>query len=184
MVYVFLADGFEEIEAITPIDLLQRAGIKVTIVGIGSTTPTGSHGISVMADISDDLFFPKNDIDAIVLPGGMPGTRNLEASDTVKRAAKLAFGGVDITVAAICAAPMILAHLDLLKEKKATVYPTFKDELGDNYVTDDVVYDAPYLTASSAGHAIDFSLKLIEIIKGKPAATAVAESICYKNLGE
>ncbi|MEG2083063.1 MAG: DJ-1/PfpI family protein, partial [Oscillospiraceae bacterium] len=179
MVYVFLADGFEEIEALAPIDLLKRAGIKVTTVGVGSTTPSGSHGVTVRADISEDLFLPQDSIEAILLPGGMPGTNNLELSETVRRAIRLA-SEEEITVAAICAAPIILAHSGMLAGKKATVFPQFKDELGKSYKDSDVVYDTPFLTARAAGSAIDFALRLIEIIKNKKTAKQVAEAIYYK----
>lgn len=179
MVYVFLAEGFEEIEALTPVDLLRRAGIKVKTVGIGSATPTGAHGITVMADISDEIFLPDNKIKAVVLPGGTPGTANLERSDTVKRAIRLA-SDKDITVAAICAAPSILANEGLLHNKKAAVYPSQAKLLGDSYSTDNMVYDAPYLTAKSAAYATEFSLKLIEIIKDKETAGQVAAAIYYE----
>lgn len=178
MVYVFLADGFEEIEALTPIDLLRRAGIKVTTVGIGSTTPTGAHGVTVMADLSEDVFFPDNNVEAIVLPGGAAGTANLERSGTVQRAVRLA-SEEDITVAAICAAPVILAGSGLLRGKKAAVYPTHARELGESYSKDALVYDEPFLTAKSAGYAIDFSLKLIEVIADKATADKVAAAIHY-----
>ena len=109
MVYLFLAEGFEEIEALTPVDLLRRAGIEVTTVGIGSTTVTGSHGISVLADMSqaDATARMGEDMEMVILPGGMPGTKNLDASTTVS--AFLAVCRIkSIPVAAICAAPMIL----------------------------------------------------------------------------
>lgn len=179
MVYVFLADGFEEIEAITPIDLLRRAGIKVMTVGVGSSTPTGARGITVMADISDEVFLPDKNTEAVVLPGGHPGTANLERSETVKRAIRLA-SEKDITVAAICAAPSILGFAGLLRGKKATVYPGEAKSLGGSYSKEPLVYDEPFLTAKSAGYAIDFSLKLIEIIKGKQASDDVAAAIYYK----
>ncbi len=179
MVYVFLANGFEEIEALVPVDLLKRAGIEVKTVGVGSTTPTGSHGITVMADLSEDIFLPGNDVEAIVLPGGMPGALNLESSAAVKRAIRLA-SEEEITVAAICAAPSILAHEKLLHGKRATVFPSLKDDLGDSYAAEDVVYDAPFLTAKAAGKAVDFALKLIEIIKGADIARQVSDSIFYQ----
>lgn len=179
MVYVFLADGFEETEAVVPIDLLIRAGIRVSTVGVGSTTPTGAHGLTVMADISEDLFLPGDNVEAIVLPGGMPGTSNLARSETVKRAVRLA-SEEEITVAAICAAPTILADEGMLGGKKATVFPSYEDRLGKSFKDSDVVYDAPYLTARAAGSAVDFALKLIEIIKGKKTAKEVASAIYYK----
>lgn len=177
MVYVFLADGFEEIEAIVPIDLLRRAGIAVKTVGVGSSTPTGSHGITVMADISEDVFLPDKDTQAIVLPGGA-GVANLERSEMVKRAVRLA-SEKDITLAAICGAPTILAEAGLLRGKRATVFPKYAQKLGASYMPEPVVYDEPFLTAKSAAVAVDFALKLIEIVKNKKAADAVAAAICY-----
>lgn len=179
MVYVFLAEGFEEIEALTPVDLLRRAGIKVTTVGIGSATPTGAHGVTVMADTSDEIFFPDNKLEAVLLPGGTPGTANLERSETVKRAIRLA-SDKDITVAAICAAPSILAGAGLLHNKKAAAYPTQAKLLGESYSKENLVYDAPFLTAKSAAYATEFSLKLIEIIKDKETADKVAAAIYYE----
>ena len=179
MIYLFLADGFEEIEALVPLDLLRRAGIKVKTVGIGSATPTGSHKLTVMSEISEETFFPDNDIEAILLPGGSVGAANLENSDTVKQAIRLA-SDKDITVAAICAAPAILARAGLLNNKKATVYPSLKNELGDSYADEEIVYDAPFLTAKAAGVTESFALKLIEIIKGKKASEKVASDIYYK----
>jgi 4-methyl-5(b-hydroxyethyl)-thiazole monophosphate biosynthesis len=179
MVYVFLADGFEEMEAITPIDLLRRAGIEVTTVGVGSSTPTGAHGITVMADLADEVFLPGRDTEAIVLPGGQPGAANLERSETVKRAVRLA-SEKDITVAAICAAPGILARAGLLRGRRATVFPSDAQELGESYTGEPVVCDGPFLTAKSAGCAVDFSLKLIEIIKGAGCAKDVADKIFYR----
>ncbi len=181
MVYVFLADGFEEMEAIAPIDILRRAGVKVTTVGVGSMTPTGAHGVTMMADISEEIFFPDDNTQAIVLPGGMPGTQNLESSETVKRAVRLA-SDRDITVAAICAAPTILAHAGLLQTKKATVYPSYINDLGDSYEDKDVVYDAPFLTGRAAGCAVDFALSLAEIITDKETSQSIAEGICYKEV--
>ncbi len=181
MVYVFLANGFEDMEAFTPIDLLRRAGIQVTTVGVGTAMPRSSHGISVMADISEDLFLPDDDTEAVVFPGGTVGTANLKTSETVQRAARLGIGEAaeDITVAAICAAPTILAGQGLLRGKKATCYPDRAAELGDSYVDEETVFDAPYLTGRAAGAAIPFPLRLIEILRGREAADAVAEKICY-----
>ena len=179
MVYVLLADGFEEIEAITPIDILRRAGLTVKTVGVGSSAPTGAHGITIMADISEDTFLPDNNTEAIVLPGGNIGTANLERSETVKRAVRLA-SEEDITVAAICAAPTILAYSGLLRGKRAAVYPAQARILADSYSKDSIVYDKPFLTAKSAAYPIEFSLKLVEILKGKETSGEVAQAIYYE----
>ena len=92
MIYVFLANGFEEAEAIVPIDYMRRAGIEVTTVGVGTSMPRSSHGITVMADISEDMFFPGDDVEAVFFPGGGLGVENLSKSETVRRAARLGFG--------------------------------------------------------------------------------------------
>ncbi len=183
MVYVFLADGFEEMEALAPIDLLRRAGVQVATVGVGSSTPTGSHGVTVVADLSEDIFLPTDNVEAILLPGGMPGTKNLEASETVRRAIRLA-SEEDITVAAICAAPSILAHAGLLQGKRATVFPGMEKELGDSCTGEAVVYDSPFLTARAAGSAVDFALRLIEVLRGEEKARSVASAICYRGEAE
>lgn len=121
MVYIFLADGFEEVEAMTPIDYLRRAGIEVTIVGVGTSVPKGSHGVSVMSDISEDMFYPDDNTEAIVLPGGSPGYINLSHSEAVRRAIRLGYGETDVLIGAICAAPTILAKEGLLLGKKPRV---------------------------------------------------------------
>lgn len=178
MVYVFLADGFEEAEAIVPIDYMRRAGIQVTTVGVGTSMPKSSHGITVMADISEDMFFPTEELEAVFLPGGA-GVENLSKSETVRRAARLGFGESDgIVIAAICAAPSILAREGLLTGKKATCFPDVTDVLGDSYCDSDVVVDLPYVTGRAAGVVSEFALKLVELLRGPEAAKEVASRIC------
>ena len=177
MVYIFLADGFEEVEALTPYDYLKRAKIPVTTVGVGTAMPRGAHGLTVMADISEDMFYPEDHTEAIVLPGGNPGYLNLSRSEAVRRAIRLGYGETDVLIAAICAAPTILATEGLLQEKKATCYPDMRAQLGDSYVTDAVVTDLPFLTARSAAVAQEFALKLIELLRDKETADEVARQI-------
>ncbi len=179
MVYVFLADGFEEVEALTPIDYLRRAGVDVKTVGVGTAVPKGSHGVSVMTDMSDDMFYPDDNTEAIVLPGGAPGYLNLSASEAVRRAIRLGYGETDVLIAAICAAPTILAKEGLLLEKRATCYPDHASELGESYIDEDVVVDLPFITGKSAGVAQEFSLALIEALRGKEAADAVAAKVYF-----
>ena len=179
MVYVFLADGFEEAEAIVPIDYMRRAGIQVTTVGVGTSMPRGSHGITVMTDISEDMFFPSDDLEAVFLPGGA-GVSNLAASETVRRAVRLGRGESDgIVIAAICAAPSILAREGLLADKKATCFPDVTDVLGDSYSDSDVVIDLPYITGRAAGVVSEFALKLVELLRGPETAKEVASRICF-----
>ena len=124
MVYMFLATGFEEVEALAPLDILRRAGVEVTTVGIGGELITGAHGITVKADIADSVF--RDDApEMVILPGGMPGTRNLDASPVVE-AALSAVAANDGYLAAICAAPMVLGKRGLLKGKRAICYPGFE----------------------------------------------------------
>ena len=180
MVYVFLANGFEEAEAIVPIDYMRRAGIEVTTVGVGTSMPRSSHGRTVMADISEDMFFPGDDVEAVFFPGGGLGVENLSKSETVRRAARLGFGETDgLIVAAICAAPSILAREGLLNGKKATCFPDFIDVLGESYSDADVVIDLPYITGRAAGVVSGFALKLVELLRGTEAAEEVAARICF-----
>ena len=123
MTYIFLAEGFEEIEALTPLDLLRRAGVDVKTVGIGGKRVVGSHGIAVEADIDENEV--SGPLDMIILPGGMPGTKNLMASETVMTAIHHAVQE-NAFIAAICAAPMILGKLGMLKGAEAVCYPGFE----------------------------------------------------------
>ena len=176
MIYFFLAEGFEEIEALCPIDLLRRAGLDVTTVGVGSREICGSHGIKVACDILDSEYNDKAP-ELIFLPGGMPGTLNLKASDTVQRAIKEALE-CDAYIAAICAAPMILGELMLLDGKKAICYPGFEDKLIGATVSDKkVVRDGKILTAKGMGAALDFGLMIVEIFKGKEIADSLRTAV-------
>lgn len=179
MVYVFLAEGFEEMEAITPVDLLRRAGIAVTTVGIGGRMITGAHGITVEADREDAELILK-DLDMIVLPGGNPGYKNLDASAAVEQALRQALEK-DAYIAAICGGPTVLGHHGLLKGKRATVYPGLEGELtGADVVTDSpVVVDGKIITSRGAGTAVLFSAELIALLKGRATADEVLAAIVY-----
>ena len=170
MIYLFLAEGFEEIEALTPVDILRRAGKQVTTVGIGGKTVTGSHDISVLSDVADtDLVL--TDADMIILPGGMPGTLNLDASPVVQNAIDVALAN-GTYIAAICAAPTILGKRGLLNGKKATCYPGMESDLmGAILGEDTVVQDGKIITAAGMGAALPFALKLVvsaEILANTP----------------
>ncbi len=181
MVYVFLAPGFEIIEAMTPIDYLRRAKAEVKTVAVGTPDKVvlSSHGIPVIADITEDeVIFPGTEL--FVLPGGMPGTLNLEASETVQNALSFA-AEYDIPVGAICAAPSVLGHKGLLKGKKATCYPGFETELfGANHTGEPVVTDGKIVTGRAAGNANQFAFALIELLYGKEAAQTVKSSVVYE----
>ena len=176
MVYLFLANGFEEIEALTPVDILRRAGVKVTTVGVGGTAILGAHGIPVDADIPDILYADPNP-DAVILPGGMPGAKNLDESRVVDAAVRTA-AKHGALLAAICAAPMVLGHKGLLAGKKAICYPGFEAELtGAEIAAARVVRDGNILTAAGMGVATEFALALAEILAGKEKADAVRRGI-------
>lgn len=176
MVYVFLADGFEEIEALTPVDILRRGGVKVITVGVGKKNIMGSHKIPVTADITTSEI-TYDGVEGIVLPGGLNGTMNLEQSDTVINAVKYCYEN-NILIGAICAAPSILGHLGILNGKKATSYPSFQKELiGAKLDTDYVSQDGKIVTARGMGVSTDFALKLLEVLKDEQTASEVKESV-------
>ena len=176
MVYVFLANGFEEIEALCPIDLLRRAKVEVTTVGIGTDCVTGSHGITVHADISD-TFFRDGKPDMVILPGGMPGTTNLDASPVVDAALKAAVRN-DAYIAAICAAPMVLGRRGLLHGRRATCFPGFEQELdGAVEIGGAVVRDGKIITARGMGVAQDFGLELVRALRGDKVAEELRAAI-------
>ena len=170
MVYVFLADGFEDIEALAPIDILRRSNVDVKTVGVTGIEVTSSHGVTVKADISVSDIKLDSDLELIVLPGGMPGTLNLEASVGVQKAIDFCAAN-DKYIAAICAAPSILGHKGLLKGKKATCFPGFeKDLVGADACSDLVVKDGKIITGKGPGACIEFGLKLAEILVSADAA--------------
>ncbi len=176
MIYVFLAAGFEEIEALTPVDLLRRAGVDVSTVGVGQKTVVGAHGISITADVEESQVSFEQ-MDAVILPGGMPGTLNLERSKTVQDAISYAVEK-RLPVAAICAAPSVLGHGRYLEGVKATCYPGFEKDLIGADVTDEaVVADGIFTTARGAGVAIDFALELIRQLRGAETADEIRSSI-------
>ena len=129
MIYVFLANGFEECEALAPVDILRRGGLDVKTVGVGGKTVSGSHGIPVVCDITEDEAVTDG-LEAIVLPGGMPGTLNLEKSNSVQRFIDFAVQN-GLIIGAICAAPSILGHKGLLRGKKPPVFRALKKTLSE-----------------------------------------------------
>ena len=175
MIPVFLANGFEEIEALAAVDLLRRAGVEVVTVGVGTKVPVGAHNIAVCADIGEDELNVKA-IDGVVLPGGMPGTTNLEASAVVQSAIAYA-AERGMLLAAICAAPSILGHGGYLCEKNATCYPGFESELTGAILGRGVVVDGNIITASGAGVAVDFALELVRYLVSDEVALAIRGGI-------
>ncbi len=176
MVYVFLADGFEIIEALAPVDMLRRAKIDVKTVGVTGEIVKSSCGVEVTTDMTiDDFGF--YDVQAIILPGGMPGTLNLEKCDAVQSAIDNAVN-TDSLICAICAAPSILGHKNLLNGKKAICFPGFEDSLSGAELTDEyVVRDDNFITARGAGVCIEFGLEIVKAVKGEEEANSVKESI-------
>ena len=179
MVYLFLANGFEEIEALCPLDLLRRAGVEVTTVGIGGEMIRGSHGITVQADMPDTMFADTAP-EMVILPGGMPGSKNLDASRVVDAALRVA-ARKNAYIAAICAAPFILGKRGLLSGKEAICYPGFEHELaGARISTEKVVRDGNIITAAGMGVALDFGLELVKVLKGAAAADQLKAAIQCK----
>lgn len=169
MVYMFLAQGFEEVEALAPLDLLRRAGVEIKTVGVGSKTVVGAHSIPVVADMTD-ADFSDDKPEMVILPGGMPGTLNLDASEVVHRAIDTAVKN-GAHLAAICAAPMILGKLGLLSGKEAICYPGFEEHLlGAKISEKTVANDGKVTTAKGMGVAIEFGLTLVKLLKGEKVA--------------
>lgn len=179
MIYVFLADGFEEIEALTVVDLLRRCDLDVKMIGIGREAIRGSHGILVQSDIADKNCVVDENVDMIVLPGGMPGTLNLEKAASVQMAIDYCVKN-DKYIAAICAAPSVLGHKGILEGHKAVCYPGFEPQLSGADVSEEkVCVSGKFITSRGAGTAIEFALKLIEILISKDRSEMLAASIIY-----
>ena len=176
MIYLLLADGCEEIEALTPLDVLRRGGCEVKTVGITGKRVIGSHGIEIAADITPEEV--KAPIDLLILPGGLPGSDNLDASPFVSRFIEqtIADGG---HLAAICAAPYVLGKRGLLKGKRATCYPNERfvsQLLGATVTKDPVVTDGNITTAIGMGAASAFAVRLLSLMKGEEVAKEVSHA--------
>ena len=170
MVYLFLADGFEEVEALCPLDLLRRAGADVKTVGVTGKYVAGAHDITVTADILPEEMVLDRDLEMIILPGGMPGTNNLDASGAVHEAVRYA-AERGITIGAICAAPLIIGKLGYLSGRSAVCYPGFEKYLiGANISAKSVVVDENYITAKGMGVAGPFGLALVTALFGEECA--------------
>ena len=170
MVVVFLAEGFEEVEALAPVDVMRRAGLAVKLAGVTGREVTGSHGICVQTDM-DAQEVDATLLEAMVLPGGLPGTHNLEASPAVQRC-------IDS-----CVAPSILAHKGLLAGKNATAFPSFQKDLqeGGALLSESyVVRDGQFLTARGMGVATQFGLALVEALVSPEKAADIRASIQWE----
>ena len=180
MVYVLLGTGFEETEAIVPVDLMRRAGVQVLTVGINGRTVYGGHGIGVEADITlseMDL----TDLEMIVLPGGLGGVASIRASKEAMEAIAFAYENHRY-VAAICAGPSVLADLHITDGKNATCYPGCEEGMGSAVIAENAacITDGRLITGTSAGCAIPFGLALITALKGEQAANTVAQQIVIR----
>lgn len=179
-VYTFFADGFEEIEAFVVIDTLRRAEVNVEMV---SVTPDeiimGAHDISILCDVKfEDCDF--SDAGLLFLPGGMPGAATLEKHEGLRQLIQ-DFAAKNKPIAAICAAPMILGKLGLLKGRKATCYPNFEQYLeGAECVDELVVKDGNIITSMGPGGAMDFALTIVEILVGKDKVKELEEAMCVR----
>lgn len=179
-VAIFLAEGFEEIEALTVVDLLRRKGIEIQMVSVtGEYFVTSSHQITVKADaLFDEMNY--TDVDMLVLPGGMPGTLNLEKHIPLMNLLEK-FYYSNKKIAAICAAPSILGHKGILKEKRACCYPGFEQDLaGANVTNNEVEVDGNVITSRGMGCAIPFGLAIVESFLGQEVSNSLKDAIIYQ----
>ena len=180
MVYIILGKGFEETEAIAPGDLLRRAGVPVAYAGIGGKEIIGSHGIPIVADVKLDEV-DLSQLDMLVLPGGLGGVKSILASADALALTKQAWNAGK-KVAAICAAPTILAKLGITEGHSAVCYPGMEDQMGNAQIVDaNAVIDGNLITGRAAGAALDFGLALVEAMKDKETAQRVAQGIVYSD---
>ena len=181
MVYIFLADGFEEIEAITPYDYLKRSGVEVKTIGISYPTVVGSHGLKVFVDEDINKFkVSLNKEDVIILPGGLEGTKNLFANEIVLKYIKKA-NEDGVFLCAICAAPSILGSVGILENVKACCYPGFEKYLkGAKIVNEPVVLDKNIITSKGAGTSQQFAFAIIEKICGKTKCEYIKKQVQYQ----
>ena len=180
MVDILLADGFEEAEALVTADLLRRGGCEVTLVGLDGLTVTGAHHITVTADATLSQV-TTDDLEMLVLPGGLGGVASIQmdlfATALIQKARDLG-----CWLAAICAAPSILAHMGMLDRRKAACNPCVWEEMGSAAVDREaqVVVDGRFVTAQAAGAAFPFGLKLVKVLKGAEAAQKVRDGVLYR----
>lgn len=179
MVYMFLGTGFEETEAIAPLDLLRRAGVEVKTVGLNGPVITGSHGISVVADM-EIAALDISDAEMVILPGGLGGVASIRACAPAMEAIEKVWKAGKYC-AAICAGPTVLADLGITEGKKATCYPGCESDMGNaQMVNAAAVRDGKLITGTSAGCAISFGLALIEALKGREEADRIAKQIVIR----
>ncbi len=181
MIYVMLAEGFEEIEALAFVDILRRADVEIQTVSTSDTaTVKGAHGIEVVADIKISQL-NKDAMKAIVFPGGLPGAYNLRDNSQVENLTRYAYGKGDVIIGAICASPcMVLYSYGLLEGKRATVYPGFEDEMVlADMCDEDVVRDGMIITSKGPGTTHKFAKIFVEIFANKETADKIIDSMLY-----
>lgn len=194
MIYIFLAEGFEEIEALAPLDILRRAGVEVKTVSITDDyIVTGAHGISVMADTTifqtaDSVSGGWNDeqrlgeCDVIVLPGGLPGSTNLDACQRLKDMIRIHYEAGK-PLAAICAAPMVYGHMGILTDKRVTCYPGVETQLtGANYTGALVEEDGQFITGCGPAAAMEFGYRLAARFVDETTVESLREGMRYNQL--
>lgn len=180
MFYVFLANGFEEIEALAPVDFLKRMGVEVVTVGVSGEVINGAHNIKVVADIPLSEVQLNDDLQGVMLPGGMPGADNLDKCSEVHKAIGYCIDNNKI-VSAICAAPFILGRKGLLDGKNATCFPGFEDELkGATVLNEGVVTDGNIITARGAGVAWEFGAAIGTALVNKEKSDGILKAIQWK----
>lgn len=177
-VVVLLAEGCEEIEAITPIDVLRRAGVEVFTVGLGSTVITGSHNIELKADADSGSKIMDQEFDGIIIPGGMPGSQNISDSEPLLELIKAFFNRGKL-VASICAAPgVVLGKCGILEGRKFTCYPGFEDRVTGGFFSEErVVVDGNIITSRGPGTALEFSMALVKYLVSNEKAETLAKGM-------
>lgn len=177
MFYIFFAQGFEEVEAISTLDVIRRANIDIKSVGIGSSIIEGSHGMKFICDMTDNEFSLSEAIEGIILPGGMPGTTNLMLNENVNNAIDYCFNN-NLLLCAICAAPIILGKKGILKNKSAVCFPGFENELIGAFISEDYVCrDNNIITAKGMGSAVDFGIQIVSAVKGDEFASDLKNTL-------
>ena len=185
-VFQFMADGFEDIEALIPVDVLRRGGIDIKTVSInGSNIVESAHGVQMVTDLTfEEVEGELKDADLLMLPGGMPGAENLNAHEGLKKAL-VAQAEAGKMVAAICAAPLVLGGLGILREKRATCYPGFEQTLeGAEYTADLWTIDGNVVTGEGPAAALPYAYSLLALLASEDTAREVAEGMRYLHLME
>ena len=179
MVYIILGKGFEPMEAVAPCDILRRGGVEVQFAGIGVTLIEGGHGICVQADCRvEDMKLGRTDM--VILPGGLGGVQSILGCETAMNFIRLAYEDQKY-VAAICAAPTILAQLHITDDRRATCYPGMESQMGAAVMTDcGAVQDGRVITGRAAGAADEFGLLCLQALQGKDVSSQVAAGIVYR----